>query len=70
MEFTKADRNLLARVKRILDGEAGALEERHGTNWAANKETVRAKRIYDRLCREARDLAALSARLNGSDQAP
>lgn len=63
MNFTKADRNLLARVKRILDGEAGVIEERYGANWTATEESVRAKRVYDRLCREARDLAALSERL-------
>jgi hypothetical protein len=70
MEFSKADRNLLARVKRILDGEAGALEKRYGANWSANGEAFRAKRTYDRLCREARDLAALSARLRPNDGGP
>lgn len=67
--FTKADKNLLARVCRILNGEAGALEERHGANWAGSEEALRAKRVYDRLCREARDLAALNARLSNDGPA-
>lgn len=65
--ITVADRNLMARVGRILRDRAAELEAEHGANWAASPESRQAKRLFDRLHREERDLAALRLRLNGGD---
>lgn len=64
MALTKTDRNLLARVGKILREDAEAIAKAHSDNWAATPGAVDAKRRYDRLCREERDLAALRIRLS------
>lgn len=69
MEFTRVDRNLMLRVGLWLRKQAENLERQHGANWAASPEAKQAKRDYDRLRREERDLYALRQRLNGSSGA-
>lgn len=62
MIFTKTDKALLDRVARLVRDEARVLEAQHGPAWAATKAGQEAKREYDRLQRDERDLRALARR--------
>lgn len=62
--FTSTDRALLQRCARNLEGEAAALNASYAipNGWGASAEGREAKREYDRLLRDARDLRALAKR--------
>lgn len=63
LEFTKEDRNLLNRVSRTLRATAQLEANGYGPNWGASAEGREAKRRYDRILRDERDLTALRKRL-------
>lgn len=59
---TALDKALLMRTARHLEERAAELERSY-TPWGASPEGKRAKRVYDRLLRDARDLRTLAKRL-------
>ena len=62
-EFTLTDKALMLRAARHL-AEAAAIEERsYGPVWASTAGGVAAKKVFDRLLRDARDMRALVKRL-------
>ena len=61
-EFTLTDKSLMLRAARILEGDAGVLESSHGPVWSATADGKTAKREFDRLLRDARDLRSLVRR--------
>lgn len=62
--FTNTDKSLLDRAARILSEMASDLYKEHGINsWGATKDSRKAKDVYDRLDRDARDLRTLAGRL-------
>lgn len=63
--FSKADRNLLVRIGRLLRARADAIEQEYGHGWSAYSKE---KSFHDRLRREERDLAALRKRIDGDQR--
>ena len=64
MIFTKTDKTLLDRAARIIHDHAVVEESTHGQpTWAASELGKEAKKRYDRLLRDERDLRALAKRL-------
>ncbi len=63
MVFTNTDKVLMMRAGRLLVEQAKSLKLQFGENWAASKESKVAKREYDRLLRDDRDIRALAKRL-------
>lgn len=61
--FTNTDKTLMMRAARHLSTQAAELKNSFGQNWAFDKESRNAKREYDRLLRDERDLRALAKRL-------
>lgn len=67
MTFTKADRNLLVRVTRHVREAAETERNSYGTPaWGDSAESKQAKRRYDRMKRDERDVIALRKRLEQS----
>jgi hypothetical protein len=60
--ITKLDIHLLTRVGKLLTDDAAMIEATE-TPWTTDAFSKSAKRKYDRILREARDLAALRKRL-------
>lgn len=65
-EFSRVDRNLLLRVGKHLADAAQLEENGYGQNWGASAEARDAKRRFDRLHRDRRDLDALRKRLEAA----
>ncbi len=64
MIFTKTDKTLLDRAARIIHNQAVVEENSYkGDTWAATETGKEAKKRYDRLLRDERDLRALAKRL-------
>jgi hypothetical protein len=63
MIFTKTDKTLVDRAARIVHDQAVIEEKMHGPVWSATAEGKDAKRRYDRLLRDERDLRMLARRL-------
>lgn len=61
--FTRTDKALIDRAARLVLDQAKIEENLHGPVWAATAEGKDAKRRFDRLQRDARDLRALARRL-------
>ncbi len=68
MIFTTTNKALMQRAARNMTEQAGILKNSYGQNWAASKEAKVAKRQYDRLLRDARDLRELAAALEKDAQ--
>lgn len=68
--ITKPDQNLLVRAARVLQANAKRLQRLYGTDWNADKDAKQAKRDFDRLLKEERDLRALIKRLAKPAPAP
>ncbi len=64
MLFTTTNKALMQRAARHLTEQAGILKNSYGQNWAASKEAKVAKRQYDRLLRDARDMRELATALD------
>ena len=62
-EFTLTDKTLMLRAARFLNAEAAVLEASHGPVWVATQEGIVAKKQFDRLLRDARDMKTLVRRL-------
>lgn len=60
--YTLTDKTLMMRAARQLKEQADVLLNRYGTNWAENDESKGAKRKFDRLLRDERDLRMLAKR--------
>ncbi len=60
--YTLTDKTLMMRAARQLKEQADVLLNRYGTNWAENDESKDAKRKFDRLLRDERDLRMLAKR--------
>lgn len=60
MLFTTTNKALMQRAARNMTEQAAVLKNSYGQNWAASKEAKVAKRQYDRLLRDARDLRELA----------
>ena len=67
--ISRADRNLLTRVGKILGEEAALEHAAFGNDWGSADGKI-AKRRHDRLLREQRDLADLRRRLMSEALAP
>lgn len=65
-EFTRVDRNLLLRVGKHLAAAAQLEENGYGQNWGASSDAREAKKRFDRLHRDRRDLDALRKRLEAA----
>ena len=65
-EFTRVDRNLLLRVGKHLQAAAKLEFNGYGANWGADAESREAKKRYDRLLRDERDLEAMRKRLEAA----
>lgn len=63
MSFTRTDRALLIRIGGHLREAAQTEFNGYGNNWGAGAEAREAKKRYDRLLRDERDLEALRKRL-------
>lgn len=63
MIFTKTDKTLLDRAARFLHDQACVEEANYGPVWAATQEGKEAKKRFDRLLRDERDLRTLGKRL-------
>ena len=61
--FTKTDKTLLDRAARHLHETAVELQRSEGPVWSATESGKSAKKIYDRLLRDERDLRQLARRL-------
>jgi hypothetical protein len=66
MIFTKTDKALLDRAARIVHDQARIEETTHGPVWAATAEGKEAKKRFDRLLRDERDLRQLARRLEST----
>lgn len=64
--FTRVDRNLLVRIGKQLAEDAQTEENGYGNNWGGSADAREAKRRFDRLQRDRRDLEALRKRLEAS----
>lgn len=63
MSFTKTDKALIDRAARHLSEAAVIEKNSYGTDWTVDAECKAAKRRYDRLLRDERDLRELGRRL-------
>ena len=63
MPFTRTDRALLIRIGGHLREAAQTEFNGYGNNWGASADSREAKKTYDRLLRDERDLEALRKRL-------
>lgn len=62
--FTKTDKTLLDRAARIIHNQAVVEENSYkGAGWASSENGKEAKKRYDRLLRDERDLRELAKRL-------
>jgi len=61
--FTKTDKTLLDRAARHLHETAVELQRSEGPVWSATESGKSAKKVYDRLLRDERDLRELAKRL-------
>lgn len=61
--FTKTDKALLDRSARHLHETAIELQRSEGPVWSATESGKKAKKVFDRLLRDERDLRELAKRL-------
>lgn len=61
--FTRTDKALIDRAARHLKDTARELQRSTGPVWSATEGGKKAKRVYDRLMRDERDLRMLARRL-------
>ena len=61
--FTRTDKALIDRAARHLKDTARELQRSTGPVWSATDGGKKAKRVYDRLMRDERDLRVLGKRL-------
>ena len=63
MLLSNADINLINRAIRHIRVMAAAIQGTNGPSWGPDAESKNAKRAYDRLMRDDRDMVALRKRL-------
>lgn len=61
--FTRTDKALVDRAARHLKETAQELQRSEGPVWSATESGKKAKRVFDRLMRDERDLRMLARRL-------
>lgn len=66
--YTLTDKTLMMRAARKLKEQADQLLACYGANWAESKATREAKREFDRLLRDERDLRMLAKRFEKAMQ--
>ena len=70
MSFTRTDRALLIRIGGHLREAAQTEFNGYGNDWGGSADSREAKKAYDRLLRDERDLEALRKRLEAQMPPP